>query len=115
MLEKCSGLAETMGWELVTGPRRDVKSIVRARVLALVVKEARKVYWLPSRYWGHSSRPFKKGKPGISNRRNENRDTEEIWMTGKEKSLRNNLELCVYEGVGIQVKTLTAPQTGQFQ
>jgi molybdenum cofactor biosynthesis enzyme MoaA len=48
----------------------------------------------------------------MSDRRNENRDTEEIRMTGEEKSLRNNRELCVYEGVGIQVRTLTATTDG---
>lgn len=48
----------------------------------------------------------------MSDRRNENRDAEEIQMTGEEKSLRNNRELCVYEGVGIQVRTLTATTDG---
>jgi hypothetical protein len=40
-----AGSAETVGWKLVAGPRRDVKSRVRAQMLALAVK----IHRLPSR------------------------------------------------------------------
>lgn len=91
------GSVEIVGWKLVVGFRRDVKLRVRVQMLVLVVK----IYRLLSRQQGRGSRLFKKGKRGMFDRRNENRDIEEIRMIGEEKSLRNNRELCVYEGVGI--------------